>query len=110
MDPEFFRRSFSRSQGCIAGANNGRIDKFIGAIFRNKKLCVFQLDLNGIAGHDVGHLHTEYVGALLLEQGSVFAFFFSLLKSFSSFLLFLYLGFYHSVANGHFHSMYCGPG
>jgi len=57
----------------IARPHHGGINKFINAIGGHEQFRIAQLDENPVAGHNIGDVHLEHVGTVLLQKRSVFA-------------------------------------
>ena len=94
----------------VAGSHDGGIDKAVLPLLGHKELGVAEFHLDGVAHHDVGDIHSEYVGATLLQQGGAFALLLGLFVVGAGFLLFLNLGPDGAVADGHLHGVDGGPG
>ena len=95
----------------VAGAYNRGEYKLVVAVGRYQQLGVAQLHLHIVTGHDVGHVHLEDIGQVLLQQRCRFTFLLGCVV-FHAGLLFLFnLGGDQPVGQAHIHAMYgCAGG
>ena len=89
----------------VARPDHGGKNKLVLARLRHQQLGVAQLDLNVVAGQDVGDIHLEHIGQLLLQQGGGLAFFFGVFVGNAGLLLFADLGRNQPVGQPHVHAV-----
>ena len=94
----------------VPRADHGRVHQFVHTLVRHQQFAVLQRQLHFIARHDIGDIHHEHIGALLVEQGSVLTF---LLRCFEDlFRLFLLFNFRPDGARADLHdqALHCRAG
>ena len=94
----------------IAWSNHGRINKLVGPCRRGEQFRVAKLGFDLITGQDVGHIHLEHIGTLLLQKRRTLPLLPGLLISPACFLALLNLSRDGAFPNGHFHSVNRGFG
>ena len=92
----------------VAGAHHGGKHELVVARLRHQQLGVAQLDAYFIARQDVGHVHLEHIGQVLLQQRGGFAFCFGLLVGNAGLLLLTDFGGDDPVAQAHLHAVHRG--
>ena len=104
------RARLAGRRAVVARPDHGRKDKLVVARLRHQQLGVAQLDRDVVAGQDVGDVHLEHIGQLLLQQRGGFAFFFGLVVVAPGLLLFADVGGDETVGEAHIHAIDGGAG
>jgi hypothetical protein len=87
----------------VARADHRRIDEPVLSLGGQQQFGVAQFDLHLVAGADVGHVHLEHVGPVLVEQGGGLAFLLRGLELDARALLLADGGVEHAVPQAHRH-------
>jgi hypothetical protein len=94
----------------ITRADDGGEDELVAPFGGRHQLGVAQLDQDVVARQDVGHVHLEHVGPLLLEQRAGLAFALGGLVLDARALLLLDLRVQHAAGQAHLHRMHRSAG
>ena len=108
--PPTARRPAPTAGCCSAGPTTVGKHELVVARLRHQQLGVAQLDLHVVAGQDVGDVHLEHVGQVLLEQRGGLAFLLRAVVLDARLLLLADAGGDQAVGQAHVHAVDRGPG
>lgn len=94
----------------VAGPHDSGINEFVNSRGGGQKLGVLQFHLHHVPRHDIGHVHLEHVGPLLLQKGGALPGLFGLLVGLTGLIAFLDIRHDGALADGHFHAVNGGLG
>ena len=103
------RRALRRLRG-IARPHHRGINELIDIVLGLEELHVVEFHLDFVARQDVGHVHLEDIGPLLLQERGGFARLFGRLVGFPGLLPLHDLGLDDPLADGHAHGVHRRPG